>query len=98
MIAAGIVAEAAIVDAIYTASQVQPSAYIKARMTPEQQRAYDQLIELLGTVTVVSPPAFEIARAAVDAMVEQAQALLSNPTVKTAHDRFQTVAALSATN
>jgi hypothetical protein len=96
MIAAGRVAEDVISKRIMEASDLR----MKPRstpLTPKQKKAWDTLVKEFGEEAryLEWPSARECAEAAVKAMQEEADKLLSNPTVRKAYDHFLLVAELS---
>jgi hypothetical protein len=66
-------------------------------MTEEQRDAWNHLIEVFGPSarTLEWPSAREIAEAAVSAMVEEADKLLTNPSVRKAYEKFLFIAELT---
>ena len=94
MIAAGRVAEDAISKAISDLSALQPKS---TPITEEQRAAWMNFIEVMGpdARTLKRASAMDIAQAAVKAMAEEADKLLSNPSVKKAYERFLLVCELT---
>lgn len=96
MIAAGRVAEDAISEVIRKATdlRMQPSS---TPLTPKQKKAWDNLVKEFGEEAryLQWPSAREACEAAVKAMQVEADKLLSNPTVRTAYERFLFVAELT---
>lgn len=94
MIAAGRVAEEAISAVLRKASDLRPR---KTMVTPGQKKAWDRLAKEFGDDMHMLewPSAREATSKAVDAMIEEAQKLMSNPEVKKAFDHFLLVAQLS---
>ena len=94
MIAAARVAEDAISKAIVQASEMRPH---RRPITPEQQAAWQQLVEAFGDerYAVEIPSAREIAEAGVKAMIAESQLLLANPAVKKAYDQLLFIAELT---
>ena len=94
MIAAGRVAEDVIAQSILKASEVKPR---KKKLTEEQRQAWEALQRSFGDeiAALEWPSAADAARAAVKAMQEEADKLLSNPSVRLAWERFQMVCQLT---
>jgi hypothetical protein len=94
MIAAGRVAEDAISQALVKASEMRAH---RRPITPEQKQAWDRLAEAFGEerYSVEIPSAREIAEAGVQAMQAEADALMANPAVRKAYERFLFVAELT---
>lgn len=94
MIAAGRVAEDAICQAIYKASEMRPK---NTPITEQQKLAWQKLARAFGDdlATLKIDSARDIAETAVKAMQEEANMLLSNPTVRAAYEQFLLVAELS---
>jgi hypothetical protein len=94
MIAAGRVAEDAISKVLMKASDLRPK---RAPMTPKQIKAWNNLVKEFGEEArcLEWPSAREACEAAVKAMQEEADKLLSNPTVRKADEKFLFVAELT---
>lgn len=95
MIAAGTYAEDAMCRAIHDASEARPRS---PAITPEQQQAWDQLKQVFGDSMfyLTLPSASDVARAGVEAMAREAQALLDqHPAVRDAYDQFMSVVRLT---
>ena len=94
LIAAGRVAEDSISRAIMKASDLRPK---RAPITPEQRQAWDRLVEVFGEDArcLEWPSAREAAERAIDALMEEAQALLDNPSARKAFERFILVSKLT---
>ncbi len=94
MIAAGRVAEDSMSKAIHDASELRPR---QKELTVEQQRAWKRLIKLLGddAYALQINSARDIAEAGLNAIQEEADKLLANPSVRLAYEKFLTVAALT---
>lgn len=94
MIAAGRVAEDAVCQAIHKASELRPE---REPITLEQKAAWQALARSFGkelsTLHGQSPR--DIAQAAVEAMIKEADALLQEPAVRKAYERFEFIATLS---
>jgi len=87
MIAAGRVAEDAICKELMKASDLRPKS---APLTQEQREAWDLLVKAFGPSarTLEWPSAREATDAAVMAMAQEAEKLLTNPAVKKAYEKF----------
>ena len=87
MIAAGRVAEDKISEAIRKASDLRPK---RAPITEGQQEAWENLVKEFGEEARMLewPSAREVAEEAVKAMQNEADKLMTNPTVKKAYDKF----------
>lgn len=94
MIAAGRVAEDAISRAIVRASEMRPH---RKPITVEQADAWAQLSQAFGDerYAVEIPSAREVAEAGVQAMITEAEQLMTHPAVRQAYERFLFVAALA---
>lgn len=94
MIAAGRVAEDVISKKLMAASDLRPK---RAPMTPKQIKAWNNLVKEFGEEArcLEWPSAREACEAAVKAMQEEADKLLSDPIVRKAYDRFLFVAELT---
>ena len=94
MIAAGRVAEDVISKKLMQASDLRPK---RAPMTPKQIEAWNNLVKEFGEEarTLEWPSAREACEAAVKAMQEEADKLLTNPIVRKAYERFLFVAELT---
>lgn len=94
MIAAGRVAEDAISQAVVKASEMRPH---KTPITEKQRKAWDNLTKAFGTERyyIELPSAREIAEQGTKAMMEEADKLMSNPSVKKAYEQFQLVCELT---
>ena len=96
MIAAGRVAEDAISEVIRKATDLR----MKPRstpLTPKQKKAWDNLVKEFGEDAryLEWPSAREASEAAVKAMMEEAEKLLTNPSVRKAYERFLLIAELT---
>jgi hypothetical protein len=101
MIAAGRVAEDVISKRIMEATEIRRNSRSRETpLTPEQKAAWDHLVEVFGpdAKQLEWPSARECAEAAVKAMTEEAEKLLTNPAVRKAYDHFLLVAKLTAEN
>jgi hypothetical protein len=94
MIAAGRVAEDAICQAISKASELRPK---NTPITEAQQKAWKKLAKEMGDelCTLYGLSVRDCAEAGVKAMQEEADKLLSNPSVKKAYEQFQLVCELT---
>ena len=94
MIAAGRVAEDAICKAISRASELRPK---QTPITLGQKRAWERLAREFGDdlCTLHGLSVHDCAEAGVKAMMEEADKLLANPTVRLAYERFLFVAKLT---
>ena len=97
MIAAGRVAEDAICIALSKATEVRPK---RKAMTQSEIDSWNNLIEVWGEEarSLIGPSIREVAEAGVRAMVEEADKLMSNPSVRLAYEKFLMVAELSKEN
>lgn len=87
MIAAGRVAEDKISEAIRTASDLRTKS---KPLTPGQKAAWENLVKEFGEEARMLewPSAREACEQAVKAMQDEADKLMTNPTVKKAYDKF----------
>jgi len=94
MIAAGRVAEDAITRAIHMASEMKPQ---QTPITLGQQRAWKKLAKEFGSelCTLSHGSARDLAEAGVNAMMLEADMLLTHPAVREAYEHFLFVAELS---
>jgi hypothetical protein len=94
MIAAGRVAEDAVSKAVVKASEMRPH---RTPITEKQRKAWDALAKAFGNERyyIELPSAREIAEEGVKAMMEEAEKLLENPSVRKAFERFQLVCQLT---
>ena len=94
MIAAGRVAEDAVCKAMLKASELKPQ---QTPLTEGQIKAWRRLAKEFGSelCTLQGSSTRDIAEAAVQAMMVEAEQLLTNPTVRKAYERFLLVAELS---
>lgn len=98
MIAAGRVAEDVISKRIMEATEIRRNTRNRETpLTPGQRAAWDKLVEEFGPDArqLEWPSARECAEEAVKAMQEEADKLLSHPTVRKAYDHFLLVAELT---
>jgi hypothetical protein len=97
MIAAGRVAEDAISSVIVRATELRRNYKMAKEMTPGQRDAWNKLIEEFGedARSLEWPSAREACEEAVKAMAKEAEALLENPTVRKAYEKFLMVAQLT---
>jgi hypothetical protein len=94
MIAAGRVAEDAICRAISKASELRPKS---TPITPGQKKAWERLAKEFGDdiCTLHGLSVHDCAEAGVKAMMQEADKLLANPTVRNAYEKFLFVAELT---
>jgi hypothetical protein len=94
MIAAGRVAEDSISRAIYKASELRPQ---RSPITDGQKKAWQNLAKEFGEelCTLQGTSARDIAEAGVQAMIEEADKLMTNPAVKKAYEHFMLVCELT---
>ena len=94
MIAAGRVAEDAICRAISKASELRPQ---QTPITIGQKKAWEKLAKEFGNelCTLNGLSVHDCAEAGVKAMMEEADKLLANPTVRLAYEKFLFVAELT---
>jgi len=90
MIAAGRVAEDAICDSLRKASEMKPQ---RTPITLGQQRAWRKLAREFGDelCPLTYGSARDHAEAAVNAMIAEADQLMTHPAVRDAYEQFQTV-------
>ena len=90
MIAAGRVAEDGICEAIRKASEMRPQ---RTPLTPGQKKAWEKLAREFGDnlATLTMGSARDHAEAGVNAMIAEADKLMSHPAVREAYEQFQTV-------
>jgi hypothetical protein len=90
MIAAGRVAEDGICEAIRKASEMKPQ---RTPLTPGQIKAWKKLAKEFGDdlCPLTYGSARDHAEAAVNAMQEEADKLMTHPAVRDAYEQFQTV-------
>jgi len=94
MIAAGRVAEDAMCRAIQKASELRPQ---RTPITEGQRDAWNKLAKEFGNelATLQINSAHDIAEAGIKALMEEADKLLANPTVRKAYEKFLFVAELT---
>lgn len=97
MIAAGRYAEDAISNVIYQASEMRPAA---TEITPTQRKAFDAFLKTVPDHTqdrflVTYGSCREATEAGVNAMVEEAEKLLTNPAVRAAWEDFMLLCKLT---
>jgi len=95
MIAAGIVAREAMGEVMLSASEVRLSGERKP-MTREQRDAWENLVAVFGPAArqLTWPSIAEVTQAGVDAMIAEAERLLTHPSVRSAYEHFITVSKL----
>ena len=94
MIAAGRVAEDAVSDAIRKALDLRPQ---KQPITEHQQKLWRELAESFkqDDYPIIRPATRDAAEAAVKAMAQEAEKLMTNPSVKKAYEHFLLVCELT---
>jgi len=97
MIAAGHIAEEAMVKAMLTASERRPT---NMPITPAQKKAWNALAKALDDdiCSLQSSSAHDVVAAGVKALVDEANKLLTDPATKHAWEQFMLVAALKKTS
>jgi len=94
MIAAGLYAEDAIVNAIHDAQKLRPDS--KVALTPQQLALMEELTDSMNQSDLVwlRPSSRDAAEAAVRALQAEAERRMSHPAVRAAYEQFLTVARL----
>jgi hypothetical protein len=94
MIAAGRVAEDAICDSLRKSSEMKPQ---RTPITPGQKKAWEKLAKEFGDelCPLTYGSTRDHAEAAVKAMMQEADKLLTNPSVRKAYERFMLIAELT---
>lgn len=94
LIAAGRVAEDAMCNAIRKASELKPK---QTPITEGQRKAWKKLAKEFGDelATLNGASSYDIAQAGIKALQEEADKLLTNPSVKKAYEHFLLVAELT---
>jgi hypothetical protein len=94
LLAASRVAEFAMTDALCKASEVQPS---RTPITPEQQAAWNHLIEVFGqdARSLSRASARDIAEAGLKALQAEADRLMTHASAKSAYEQFLLVCELT---
>ena len=94
MIAAGRVAEDAMCRAIQKASEMKPKS---TPITEGQRKAWRKLAQEFGDelATLNVSSAHDVAQAGIRTLMEEADKLMTNPTVRKAYERFLFVAELT---
>ena len=94
MIAAGRVAEDAISQAIYQASELKPK---ERPITPRQREAWEELKKAFGDefFSLTFPSSRYLAEVGVKAMMEEADKLMTHTAVKDAYEKFLMVCELT---
>lgn len=94
MIAAGRLAEDAICDAIRKASEMRPQ---RTPITPGQKKAWEKLAKEFGDglATLSVGSARDYAEAGINAMIVEANELMTHPAVRDAYEQFETVCKLT---
>ena len=90
MIAAGRLAEDGICEAMRKASEMRPQ---RTPLTPGQKKAWEKLAKEFGDglAALSMGSARDHAEAGVNAMIAEADKLMSHPAVRDAYEQFQTV-------
>ena len=90
MIAAGRVAEDGICEAMRKASEMRPQ---RTPLTPGQKKAWEKLAKEFGDglAALSMGSARDHAEAGVNAMIAEADKLMTHPAVRDAYEQFQTV-------
>jgi hypothetical protein len=96
MIAAGMLAEDSICEAINKASEYRPS---RKELTPKQLAAWQNLAKALGDdcASLTSACARDIAEAALTKLREEAEKAMKHESVRQAYEHFLTICALVKT-
>lgn len=94
LIAAGLYAEDAVIDAVYKASELRPT---KEPITEQQRAAWEKLGEAFGDklATLERASARDVAEVGINKMIEEAEKLMTNPAVRKAYEHFLLVCKLS---
>ena len=94
MIAAGRVAEEAMLSAMHKRSEGKPS---KVPLTEKQRKAWKELKEAFGDdmFYITYPSPMDIVQEGLKAMQDEAEKLLTNPSVKKAYEHFLLVSELT---
>ncbi len=94
LIAAGRVAEDAMIQAMHKASELKPA---KTPITEGQRKAWKKLAREFGTelCTLNGASSYDITQAGLKALEDEAAKLLTNAAVKAAYDQFLFVCALT---
>lgn len=97
LIAAGRVAEDAMVKAIVKATEMRPQ---KTKLTSAQKNAWNNLAKELGDdlASLTTSSAYDVATAGINAMIDEANILMSVPAVKKAYEQFVFIAKLTKDN
>jgi hypothetical protein len=97
MIAAGRVAEEAMLSAMHKRSEGRPS---KVPLTERQRKAWEELKEAFGDdmFYITYPSPMDIVEEGLKAMQDEATKLMTNPSVKKAYEHFLLVCELTKEN
>ena len=97
MIAAGRVAEEAMLSAMHKRSEGRPS---KVPLTERQRKAWEELKEAFGDdmFYITYPSPMDIVQEGLKAMQDEATKLMTNPSVKKAYEHFLLVCELTKEN
>lgn len=90
LIAAGRAAEDALSTAIMNATEIRRQGDRTTPLTPEQKEAWENLVRVFGPSAkqLEWPSARECAETAINALIEEAEKLMTVPSVKKAYDHF----------
>ena len=90
MIAAGRVAEHAMIKTIQEASEIRREENSETPLTAEQKAAWEHLVEVFGERAryLRWPSAHDVAEAGIKAMTAEADELLKHPAVQAAYEHF----------
>ena len=94
LIAAARIAEDAMCEAIRKAGELRPQ---RTLITPGQKKAWEKLAKEFGDdiATLSANSARDIAEAGIDAIIKEAEKLMTVPAVKKAYEQFMFVAELT---
>lgn len=94
LIAAAQVARERMVDLMVTASESRPT---KRDLTPEQLEAWHRLRDAMGDELCMlqSNSVYNILEVGIQAMIEEQERLMTNPSVRKAYEHYLTVVALT---
>jgi hypothetical protein len=94
LIAASRAAKEAMCDALRTASEIQPKT---RALTPEQLEAWEHLIKVFGEDArcLTRASSHDIAEAGIQALQQEADRLMKNPSVQNAYEQFLFVCKLT---
>jgi hypothetical protein len=94
MIAAGVFAEDAVCESIIESQKLKPQ---REPITEHQQKLWRELAESFNRddYPLIRPAAADAGRAAVKAMMEEADKLMTNPAVRKAFEQFMLICELT---